>query len=89
MNYIQSMPKEEVRTLIESGVPCYHKHGSWSVGWYGRNGKYNPMPDAKPISKERALELLPQYSFKGWWQILIPEDKSYVKFVEPSDSDLW
>ena len=40
------------------------------------------------ISKEKALELLPHYSFDGGWRIIIPEDKSFIKFVEPSLSDL-
>ena len=84
MEYIKSMPKEEVRALIESGVPCYHKYGAWETPYFN-GGVSSPGQ----ISKEKALELLPRYNFGGMWAIIIPEDKSFVKFVEPSDSDLW
>lgn len=91
MNYIQSMPQDEVKALIEEGVPCFHKHGCWDTGWYGRSGQYNPMPAPGQITKEEALKLLPNYRCKegAWWHILIPEDKSEIVFIEPSDSDLW
>lgn len=83
MNYIESMPKEEVRALIESGVPCYHKYGAWETPYFNGAGSAPGQ-----ISKEKALKLLPGFSFKGYWRIVIPEDKSYIKFVEPSLSDL-
>lgn len=77
------MPKEEVRALIESGVPCFHKYGAWETPYF--NGEISAPGQ---ISKEKALELLPHYRFGGMWAIIIPEDKSYIKFVEPSLSDL-
>lgn len=73
------MTKEDVRVLIENGVPCYYKYGLW-----------DSMGSAKPISKEKALELLPKYDFgEGFYMLIVPQDKSYVKFKELSETDLW
>ena len=83
MNYIKSMPKDEVKALIENGTPCFHKYGAWVTPYF--NGGVS-IPGQ--ITKEKALELLPHYSFNGMWRIIIPEDKSFIKFVEPSLSDL-
>lgn len=83
MNYITSMTKDEVKALIENGTPCFHKYGAWETPYF--NGTTS-SPDQ--ITKEKALELLPQYRFGGMWRIVILEDKSYIKFVEPSLSDL-
>ena len=75
----QIMTKEDVKALIESGVPCYYKYGLWDT-----------MGSAKPITKEKALELLPNYHFEtGFYMLIVPEDRSYVKFKELSETDLW
>lgn len=89
MNYITSMSNDEVRALIESGVPCYKKYGHWNVGtWNPRIGAPNQMPAPKPMEKEKALEILPGHRVGGMWDIRIPTDKSFIVFIEPSLSDL-
>lgn len=71
--------KEEVRQMIEAGVPCYTKYGLW-----------DSMGSDKPISKEKALELLPHYNFgMGFYELIVPADRSYVRFKELSETDLW
>ena len=73
------MTKEEVKKLIEGGTPCYYKYGLW-----------DSMGNSKLITKEKALELLPHYDFdKGFYMLIVPEDKSYVKFKEMSETDMW
>lgn len=76
---MSTITKEEVRQMIEAGVPCYFKYGLW-----------DSMGSSKPITKEKALELLPHYSFgMGFYELHVPEDRSYVKFKELSETDLW
>lgn len=71
------MPKDEVKSLIEKGIPCFYGYGLWNNSF-------------KPITKEKALELLPKYYFgMGFHTLIIPEDKSSIKFKELSETDLW
>ena len=73
------MTKQEVKQLIEGGTPCYYKYGLW-----------DSMGNSKPISKEQALKLLPKYDFgEGFYMLIVPADKSYIKFKELSETDLW
>ena len=73
--------KESAREWIEAGKPCVYRYG-W--GWKGAS--------ARPITKEKALELLPKYDFgKGFYEL------SYIKvdgvdtleFNELSVNDMW
>ena len=73
------MTKEDVRELIESGVPCYRSYGLWDTA-----------STSKPITKEQALALLPKYDFgEGFYMLIVPEDRSFVRFKELSETDLW
>jgi len=73
--------KEAAKEWIEAGKPCVYRYG-W--GWKGAS--------ARTITKEKALELLPKYSFgKGFYEL------SYIKvdgvdtleFNELSENDMW
>lgn len=74
--------KENARKWIEEGKPCVYRYG-W--GWKGAG--------ARPISKERALELLPSYSFgKGYYELSFTHDKNgqeVLEFNELSENDMW
>ena len=73
--------KEFVQQWIEAGNPCVYRYG-W--GWKGAG--------AKTLTNERALELLPNYSFgKGFYELsFIKEDgKDVLEFNELSENDMW
>ena len=56
--------KEFAREWIESGKPCRYRYG---FGYRGTS--------SKPITKEKALELLPQYSFgMGFYNLSFQRD---------------
>ena len=72
---------EAAKAWIEEGKPCVYRYG-W--GWKGAS--------ARPITKEKALELLPKYSFgKGFYELsFIKMDGEVVlEFNELSENDMW
>lgn len=75
--------KTYVRHLILEGTPCYYRYG------YAFKGAF-----AKPISKEKALELLPAYSpGMGFYELCVEKNsqtsgKEAIVFNEYSASDL-
>lgn len=73
--------KEFCKKWIEDGNPCIYRHG-----WAYRGAGY------RYIAKEKALELLPKYSFgMSYYELsFIKEDgKTVLEFNELSESDLW
>lgn len=61
--------KEFAREWIESGRPCRYRYG------FGFRGAAS-----KPITKERALELLPKYSFgMGFYSLSFCRDRRRVE----------
>ncbi len=73
------MSKDEVKILIEKGIPCFYKYGLWDT-----------IGTRKSISKKEALKLLPNYDFEqGFYILIVPENKSYILFKELSETDLW
>lgn len=60
--------KEFAREWIESGRPCRYRYG---FGFRGAS--------SKPITKERALELLPKYSFgMGFYNLSFCRDRRVI-----------
>lgn len=73
--------KESAREWIEAGKPCVYRYG---LGWKGAS--------ARPITKEKALELLPKYSFgKGFYELSFIKVDSVdtLEFNELSENDMW
>ena len=73
--------KEFAKQWVEEGNPCVYRSG-W--GWKGAGASY--------ISKERALRLLPRYSFgKGFYELsfIKIDDKDTLEFNELSENDMW
>lgn len=74
--------KEFAKKWIEDGKPCVYRYG-W--GWKGAG--------ARSITKEKALELLPKYSFgMGFYELgfIKGSDGGYVlEFNELSENDMW
>lgn len=56
--------REKAREWIEAGKPCRYRYG------YGFRGALS-----RPITKEKALELLPKYNFgKGFYELSFCRD---------------
>lgn len=73
--------KEFAQQWIEDGNPCIYRYG-W--GWKGAGGK--------TLTKERALELLPRYSFgKGFYELSFIREggQDVLEFNELSENDMW
>lgn len=73
--------KEFAKQWVEKGNPCVYRKG-W--GWKGAGANY--------ISKERALRLLPRYSFgKGFYELsfIKIDGKDTLEFNELSENDMW
>jgi hypothetical protein len=73
--------KEFAQQWIEEGKPCVYRSG-W--GWKGAG--------ARKITKEKALELLPQYSFgKGFYELsfIKIDGQTTLEFNELSENDMW
>lgn len=73
--------KEFARQWIEEGKPCVYRSG-W--GWKGAG--------ARQLTKEKALELLPKYSFgMGFWELSFIKINGVdtLEFNELSENDMW
>lgn len=73
--------KDFAKQWIEQGKPCVYRYG-WA--WKGAG--------ARMLTQEKALELLPKYSFgKGFYELsFIKIDGDYVlEFNELSENDMW
>lgn len=73
--------KTELKRLIELGLPCYQQFGLSYMG-----------ASPRPITKEKALELLPNYSpGKGFYELsqLTIDGKVSLLFTEYSESDMY
>lgn len=73
--------KEFAKEWIEAGKPCVYRYG-W--GWKGAT--------ARPITKEKALNLLPKYSFGiGFYELdfISYGGKDVLEFNELSENDMW
>ena len=71
----------EAKEWIEAGKPCIYRSG-W--GWKGAGGRM--------ITKEKALELLPKYSFgKGFYELSWSKfnGETVLEFNELSENDMW
>ena len=81
-NNIDLNDKEQVKSLIESGIPCYYRLG---FSYHFRSN------DTRPISKEEAIDLLPRYS-PGWGfyelSLTIRDGQDALLFNEFSENDL-
>lgn len=77
----QKETKEAAREWIEAGKPCVYRYG-W--GWKGAG--------ARPVTKEKALEMLPRYDFgKGFYSLSYIEIDGVetLEFNELSENDMW
>lgn len=73
--------KEFAKQWIEEGNPCVYRCG-W--GWKGAG--------AGKITKEKALSLLPKYSFgKGFYELdfIQIDGVDTLEFNELSENDMW
>ena len=73
--------KEFAKKWIEQGKPCVYRYG-W--GWKGAS--------ARSLSQDKALELLPKYSFgKGFYELdfIQIDGKDVLEFNELSENDMW
>ena len=73
--------KEFAQQWIEEDKPCVYRSG-WA--WKGAG--------ARKITKEKALELLPQYSFgKGFYELsfIKLDGQTTLEFNELSENDMW
>lgn len=73
--------KEFAKEWIEDGRPCVYRYG-W--GWKGAT--------ARPITKEKALNLLPKYSFGiGFYELdfIRFDGKDVLEFNELSLNDMY
>lgn len=74
--------KAYAKQWIEEGKPCVYRYG-W--GWKGAG--------ARPISKEKALKLLPGYGFgNGFYELSFTHDKDgqeVLEFNELSVNDMF
>ena len=72
--------KEEVRKAIENGMSCYQRFG---FKWKGAGNH--------PITKEKALELLPHFSpGMGYYELRLENTgiEQALVFVEYSEADM-
>jgi hypothetical protein len=73
--------KEFAKQWIEEGKPCVYRYG-W--GWKGAG--------ARTLSKEKALSLLPSYSFgMGFYELdfIKVNGVDTLEFNELSENDMW
>lgn len=73
--------KEAAREWIEAGKPCVYRYG---YGWKGAS--------ARPITKEKALELLPKYDFSiGFYDLdfIKIDGQEVLEFNELSENDMY
>ena len=73
--------KVQVKGLIDDGIPCYYRCGFRYKG-----------AEARPISPQKALELLPSYSpGMGFYELCSEKinGKDSLVFNEFSESDLF
>ena len=73
--------KESAKQWIEDGKPCVYRYG-W--GYRGAS--------ARTISKEKALSLLPKYSFgMGFYELdfIKIDGVDTLEFNELSENDMW
>lgn len=73
--------KKGLEILIKQGVPCFQRFG---FSWKGAS--------TKPITKEKALQLLPNYSpGMGFYELREEEvnGEPCLTFVEYSESDMF
>lgn len=73
--------KEEVREFIENGGRCFYRYG---YGWKGAEKREIPM--------EKALSLLPSYSFgMGFYELIWAkvDGEDAIIFNEYSENDLY
>ena len=74
--------KEYAREWVEGGMPCEYMYG---LGYRGAR--------PRPLSREKALELLPKYSFgTGFYELYFvknSEGRSVLRFNEYSEDDLY
>jgi hypothetical protein len=73
--------KESAKQWIEEGKPCVYRYG---YGWKGA--------EARTITKEEALKMLPSYSFsKGFYQLAFIKinGADVLEFNELSENDMW
>lgn len=73
--------KKKAEEWVNNGKPCIYRHG---LAWKGAR--------AREITKEEALELLPQYSFgMGFYALsFIKHDgQEVLEFNELSENDLY
>ena len=73
--------KEFAKEWIEAGKPCMYRYG---CGWKGAT--------ARPITKEKALNLLPKYSFgMGFYELdfIRFDGKDVLEFNELSVNDMY
>ena len=81
-NNIDLNDKNQVKSLIESGIPCFYRFGF----------PYVFRGDCtRRITKEKALELLPNYSPGIGFYVLSLEKRNsgdYLLFNEFSENDL-
>ena len=72
---------ENAKAWIEAGKPCVYRYG-W--GWKGAGARH--------LTKERALELLPKYSFgKGFYELsfININGEEVLEFNELSENDMY
>ena len=73
--------KADAKAWIEAGKPCVYRYG-W--GWKGAS--------ARPITKEKALELLPKYMFgQNFYELswIKQNGNDVLEFNELSENDMW
>lgn len=73
--------KEFAKQWIEEGKPCVYRYG---YAWKGAS--------ARTITKEKALSMLPSYSFgKGFYELdfIKIDGVDTLEFNEFSENDMW
>lgn len=73
--------KQKAEEWVKSGKPCIYRHG-----WAYRGAM------AREITQEKALELLPQYSFgMGFYELsfIKHNGQDVLEFNELSENDLY
>lgn len=73
--------RDEARRWIEAGKKCVYRYG-WRFRGAG----------CSEITKERALELFPKYSFgKSFWSLswITEKGEKVLEFNELSENDMW
>lgn len=73
--------KRQAEEWVNNGKPCIYRYG---YAWKGKK--------AQPITQEKALELLPKYSFgKGFYELSFTIDNGIdvLEFNELSANDMY